>query len=86
MCSFIFLFSNNQKIIVKPTIDKKGISSAQNLQTAPFDKLGIGDKLANSAHPTKNISVFPVIISNFFIYLFLYISFIKFERETLQQT
>ena len=65
-----FFFSMNQNKAVITTIAKRGISSAQNLQTAPFDESGIGRKPASNAQPMKNKSDLPIVISNFFIEIY----------------
>ena len=64
ICISIFRFSISQKIRVKPTTHRNGISSAQNLQTAPFGESGIGNNPAKTAHPTKKKIAFVPVINN----------------------
>ena len=64
ICISIFRFSISQKIRVKPTTHRNGISSAQNLQTAPFEESGIGNNQAKTAHPTKKKIAFVPVINN----------------------
>lgn len=70
ICNFILFFSNSQNNSVKPTIAKRGSSSAQNLQTEASNESETGNILATSAHPIKKTITFPVVINIFFIYIF----------------
>src|SRR5699024_9000045 len=75
--------SISQKIRVKPTTHRNGISSAQNLQTAPFGESGIGNNPAKTAHPTKKKIAFVPVINNFFILQHLYYD-TNIEKNLLQ--